>query len=227
MHYRELEAIEFNQPFDVFYVCKLNAEELLEMTFSDPIRYDEKGNLRGNQRILDEDKRVKEIKDFVEGSDAAFPNSIILSANYDEDGFNVSDEGLRWRFENGKLIIPTNKKLASIIDGQHRIFGFKDANSQAKRMELVCSVYIDLPNALQAYLFATINTNQKKVDKSLAYAQFGFNADDEDSPSWSPDKLAIALHNKFNNDTDSPFYRHIKIAPQIDDVLRKELKNSK
>lgn len=221
-----LNTIEINQSFGTFYLIKLKAKDLLELAFTDPIRY-EGNELKGNQRLLDEKKRIKEIKEYVEGVDASFPNTIIISANYDVNGLNCDDEELRWKIEGEKLIIPTSKKLASIIDGQHRLFGFKDSNEVAKEMELACSVYLDLPNPLQAFLFATINSTQKKVDKSLAYEQFGFNIDSEDSSSWSPDKLAIALYKKFNDESDSPFYRHIKIAPQIDEILRKELKGQK
>ena len=48
--------------------------------------------------------------------------------------FELHPDELRWKFENDKLIIPTNLRLASVIDGQHRLFGFKDANPNAKEM---------------------------------------------------------------------------------------------
>lgn len=221
----EVSAIQINQPLDSFFACKIAAKDLLEITFSDPIRY-ENGKLTGGQRLIDPD-RIKEIKDYVEGQDTAFPNSIILSANYDEDGFNCQDVNLRWRFENGKLIVPQKIKLASIIDGQHRLYGFKNANSKSQQIELLCSVYLDLPNPLQAQLFATINSTQRKVDKSLAYEQFGFNIDNEKNSSWSPDKLAISLYKKLNSDVDSPFYGHIKVAPQMDEFMMEKFKDSK
>lgn len=109
-----IDAFSVLQPFGMFYVFKIKAVDLLELSFTDPIRY-ENGILKGTQRTLDEKKRIGDIKEFVEGSDAAFPNSIIISANYDEFGFNVYDDDIRWRFENEKLIIPTRQKLASII----------------------------------------------------------------------------------------------------------------
>ncbi len=226
-NFLELDAFSVIQPFQEFYVCAINADKLLDIVYTDPIRYDKEGKLVGIQRTLDEKKRVKEIKEFVEGVDSAFPNSIILSANWDEDGFNIENEKLRWKFdrERNKLIIPTRERLASVIDGQHRLYGFKDANEEARKMQLLCSVYIDLPNSLQAYLFATINSTQKKVDKSLAYEQFGYNIDFEPPESWSPDKLAIALYKKFNTES-GPFYRHIKMAPQVDDAILLAIKES-
>lgn len=61
----------------------------------------------------------------------------------------------------------------------------------------------DLPLAYQAYLFATININQRKVDKSLAYEQFGYNLDDEEPESWAPDKLAVFFTRRLNLNPES------------------------
>ena len=80
-------------------------------------------------------------------------------------------------------------------------------------MDLLCAVYMDLPHAYQAYLFATININQRKVDKSLAYEQFGYNLDEENKTGWAPDKLAVYLTRKLNLDPKSPLHNRIRIAP--------------
>jgi DNA phosphorothioation-associated DGQHR protein 1 len=118
--------------------------------------------------------------------------------------------------------IPSEGKAASIIDGQHRLLGFDHAMSARQGMELLCAVYFDLPLAYQAYLFATININQRKVDKSLAYEQFGYNLDTEESRAWAPDKLAVFLTRKPNLDSASPFYQHIKLAPLNADLVINE-----
>jgi DGQHR domain-containing protein len=78
---------------------------------------------------------------------------------------------------------------------------------------------MDLPHAYPAYLFATININQRKVDKSLAYEQFGYNLDEESNRGWSPDKLSVYLTRKLNLDPSSPLHGHIKIAPIYGDDL--------
>lgn len=109
--------------------------------------------------------------------------------------------------------------MASVIDGQHRLLGFDHAEDARKDMELLCSVYIDLPVAYQAYLFATININQRKVDKSLAYEQFGYNLDEEPQESWSPDKLAVFFTRRLNLNPESPMYQRIKIAPLDADLI--------
>lgn len=58
---KEYFAIKVFQPFGDFFIFKMTAKELLDVSFSDALRYDEDKNLNGSQRFLDEKKRVKEI----------------------------------------------------------------------------------------------------------------------------------------------------------------------
>ena len=220
-NYLEINALKVKQPLGDFYVISIDAEKLLTLAFSEPLKYiDNNGNVQGSQRVKDE-KRLKEIGKYIESVEMAFPNSIIVTANYNQNGKIVKDENERWKVienkENGtyKIIIPKKHKLAAIIDGQHRLSAFdyvKDKTLLSK-IQLVCSVYFDLPNSYQAFLFATINSNQKKVDRSLALEQFGYNVDDEPEKSWTPEKLAVFLTRRLNTDKNSPFHKHIKVAP--------------
>ncbi len=162
--------------------------------------------------------RAKKIAKYINTVESAFPNSIIIAANYINHGDFQDEEEVRWRIEGSDktsfhLHIPTTDKMASIIDGQHRLLGFDFCDPARKDMDLLCAVYMDLPQPYQAYLFATININQRKVDKSLAYDQFGYNLDTEDPDSWAPDKLAVFLTRKLNLDPSSPLYNRIRIAP--------------
>lgn len=159
----------------------------------------------------------------------SFPNSIILAANYDKSGELIDDENERWRVEKieknlYKLTIPTSKPLAAIIDGQHRLKAFEYITKQERgEIEIPCSIFFDLPNSYQAFLFATINGNQKKVDKSLALEQFGFNVEDEPKKSWTPEKLAVYFSRRLNLDKNSPFFHSIKVAPKDDNVLFRDI----
>ncbi|WP_298418078.1 DGQHR domain-containing protein [uncultured Kordia sp.] len=223
---KTIKAIKVHQPFGDFYVCALTAKDIIDLSFSDPLRYDEDKNLKGSQRKLDEKGRVRSITSYINGNDTAFPNSIIVSANYNEKGLIEEDENLTWKFNPSgsdniyEVIIPTPTKLAAIIDGQHRVNGFKEASiERQKEMELLVAIYFDLPNPYQAYLFATINYNQKPVDKSLALEQFGYFTEVTESKTWSPELLAVHLSKKLNTENDSPFFNHIKVAPQNDEFL--------
>jgi DNA phosphorothioation-associated DGQHR protein 1 len=225
---KKYNALKVSQPFGEFFVISIKAIDLLEVTFSDVLRYNEDGSLSGSQRLLDEKKRLKEISDYIDSQDLAFPNSIIIAANYNEEGFIVNDEedkNIRWYFDeknNGiyELTIPSSSKIAAIIDGQHRLKGFKDAKLKRQmETDLIVAVYFDLPSPYQAYIFASINYNQKPVSKSLALEQFGYLTTLSPQNTWSPELLSVFLVRKLNTDKESSFFNHIKVAPQNDKYL--------
>jgi len=225
----EGSALVVKQPLGDFYVAAIPADVLLQTCFSHRLKAvkspDGTYSLDGSQRLL-KDPRLKEIGEFIDTVEAAFPNSIILAANFrEESGELESEDSLKWTIDLkgnkdvGILRIPQAVKLAAIIDGQHRLFGFQFAKiTDRLSMPLVCAIYFDLPKPYQAFLFATINSNQKSVDKSQTYELFGYNVEDEPSECWTPDKLAVFLTRKLNADKQSPLYEHIVIAAENDIV---------
>lgn len=231
----KIPVLKVKQPLGDFYCASIPAKYLLEICFSDRMKatLDTNGLIRlvGTQRTIKED-RLKQISEYINRVDAAFPNSIILAANYNETGNTIDDieDPNRWKIheDNGSytLEIPSSKKLAAIIDGQHRLFAFAKADRASLDMELLCSIYIDLPKAYQAQIFAVINSTQRAVDKSLTYELYGYNISEEDSSIWSPDKLCVYLTRKLNLDPESPFNSHIKIAPIIEPTLEKNLSST-
>lgn len=224
----ELPALKVNQPLGEFYVVSIAARDLLSVSFSEPLRYiDNSGKVQGSQRPKD-DKRLKEIATYIETVEMAFPNSIIIGANYNQNGVISKDENERWRIITDekcgtlKLVIPQQLPLSAVIDGQHRLNAFQYVTNKERfdDLQLLCSVYFDLPNSYQAFLFATINSNQKKVDRSLALEQFGYNVNDEPETAWTPEKFSVFLSRKLNVDAiNSPFYQHIKVTPLDGDRL--------
>ena len=188
-------------------------------------------SLEGTQRLISE-ARLGQIRDYINRADAAFPNAIILAANIRkedgllEGGSEEADEAKQWTATEPvnnlcQLTIPSNEKLAAIIDGQHRLFSFVLAKPERLDMELLCSVYLDLPKPFQAQLFATINSTQKRVDKSLTYELFGYNIEDESEEFWTPDKLAVFLSRKLATDVNSALKGKIVIAPRRDPALER------
>ncbi len=213
-----ISAIKVTQPLGEFYIAKIKARDLLKVSTSSVLRYDKDGTLKGNQRPLKSD-RLKAIANFIRSEEMCFPTSIIVAANIDDSGEILEDEDRRWKIERinndlYQLDIPNQDNISSlIIDGQHRLKSFELTSDEFKDIELVCSIFFDLPMPYQAYLFATINGNQKKVDKSLALELFGFNVENEPENTWSPEKLAVYLTRKLNFSKDSPLYQKIKLAP--------------
>lgn len=238
----KVQALRIEQEMGVFFAVVLPAELLLDVAFSDALsaEYDVatgQYKLDGTQRQT-QTKRLKPIADFINRFDSCFPNAIILAANYrKEDGlFEEPPEDVaageidrRWSVsseltfdgatETHWLTIPTAAKLAAIIDGQHRLFAFTEAKPERSSMQLLCSVFLDLPKPYQAQLFATINSTQKPVDKSLTFELFGYNISEEESNSWSPDKLAVYLSRRLSTEPDSPLRGRIVIAPRMDTAL--------
>ncbi|MYM87698.1 DGQHR domain-containing protein [Rugamonas sp. FT82W] len=243
----KVAAISVTQPLGTYYVAVLPASLLLDVAYSDALSASHRADgvgyeLTGTQR-LPQPKRLQPIAEFINRTDSAFPNSIILAANVrkedglieDEDQDEVLDIGSehhsRWTVEEdinggcGILTIPTPDKLAAIIDGQHRLFAFASAHPERLQMELICSVFLDLPKPYQAQLFATINSTQKPVDKSLTYELFGYNIDEESEEFWSPDKLAVFLTRRIGTEDGSPLKGRIVIAPKRDFALERLSEN--
>lgn len=225
MQNRIIPAIKVEQPLGIFYVFKISAVELGKLTFSSRAKYKKSGVINntfkvitGNQRELD-DSRQKDIARFINSVESALPNSIILGANFDENGQFVEDKD-KWfvkEDDNGfcYLHIPTEKKLAAIIDGQHRLAGC--LASERDKIELLCAVYLDLPMPYHAFLFANINANQKKVPRSLAYELYGFGTEEEDKSIWSPEKLAVSIARKLNFSEESMLKGKIILGAQDED----------
>jgi hypothetical protein len=110
---------------------------LLETCISDQLRALKSSgpsyNLEGTQGGI-KMECLRAIADYIERYDSAFPNSVILPANLkEEDGTIEENDETRWPIIENKgcdsynLRIPSDRKLAAIIDGQHRLFAFKFA----------------------------------------------------------------------------------------------------
>lgn len=220
-------AIRVQQPLGSFFAFSLRADVLNKITYSLPAEVRErleqeasenKGgySIFGSQRA-EKKTRLQEIASYIQTTDATFPNAIILAANYSQDGLYIEDEKLQWTAQNKgngfwNVEIPSqNIPCASIIDGQHRLHAFEHLPSDApeRAMELLCVVFLELPTPYHAYVFATINFNQKKVDRSLAYELFGFDVDERPAQLWSPETLAVYLTRLLNTEDGSPMYRSI------------------
>lgn len=219
-------AIRVEQPLGTFYAFSLQADLLNQIAYSYPAEAvermenewsDERGySILGSQR-KEKKTRLDEIASFIQTTEATFPNAIILGANYDRDGRYIEKEADRWHaIDDGKgrctIKIPNvDLKSASIIDGQHRLHAFERLPEGAvqRKMELLCVVFLELPSPYHAYVFATINFNQKKVPKSDAYEMFGFDVDERPPKFWSPETLAVYLTRLLNTEEHSPLFRSI------------------
>jgi DGQHR domain-containing protein len=109
----------------------------------------------GFQRVLDE-KRAQEIADYIDIGFGTIPCSIVLSAQPEANlDYNSRTQVLNFRK------VP---RAFLILDGQHRVFGFKKAHS---KLRVPVVIYNGLRKADEARLFIDINTKQRPVPNEL------------------------------------------------------------
>ena len=138
-------------------------------------------------------KRVKEIARFIrvsvakqyggDGVATLFPTAMLIAANIEDTDFKVGDTV---NIEMDLL----NENSLYIVDGQHRLMGMISLYEQLKgalmrseeddyllaflqKYMFNCTILLNFDLWEQAQVFADVNFNQKKVDKSLYYTIYG------------------------------------------------------
>lgn len=199
------------QPIGEFFLASIDAKDLVEISFADIRTLQQRDIERylGIQRRLST-SRVKDIQRYIRSSDATFPTSVIVAieekcVEYDEE------KGMLHLYaanaEDGDDAIPF-RKIAKILDGQHRLAGFLDERDEFIELtdvfKINVAIFVGIDISEQAKIFATVNLAQTKVNKSLVY-------DLEDlakkrNPFKSAHHIAVAL----DKNSDSPLYKRIK-----------------
>src|SRR6202165_4802003 len=190
----ELACIRIQQPIGDFYAGALKARDICEITF-----FDVRTTLTEHrvvdrylriQRELSPD-RVADLQRYVNTVDATFPSLIILAV--EDSCVDINDSGTEMMlhpFEGseGRPPIPYNM-IARVLDGQHRIAGLSKYNGN--EFEVPVSIFVGADISDQAMIFSTVNLQQTKVSKSLAYDLFDLAK--SRSPQKSAHNIAIAL----------------------------------
>lgn len=190
--YLDVPAIAYTQPGATFYACTLNATAIVGRL---EIRRRSQDSTLGMQR--DENRaRVRDVAAYAREDNAVFPTPIIVSAN--------SDVVL---VQGNFLKIPISSSIVGhVLDGQHRLLGLKDLTEiELQRFELLIVFAFDIDIYSEATIFATINSTQKQVSKSLMYDLFSL------QPGRSIEKTCHEIVRSLNDDPLSPFHRRIKI----------------
>jgi len=186
--------IKVKQRNEVFFVTKFRSDILLEyidfhyrepysklQDSNDQIKTSEyiekirkqgvnlKSNEEGIQRRL-QFERIKNIADYLSAESTNFlPNSILLSANLDEDDAFFENYLKYENDEIGYFQFPESIRF-SIIDGQHRLAGISLLEKKYQRqMDLTVILLFNVSIPTAAKLFSDINGKQKPVNKSLIY----------------------------------------------------------
>lgn len=207
--YREISfpCIHIGQPVGDFFVGVISARKLCAIADFDVRRViqEERDIERylGIQRPLNE-RRVSELKEYVNYVDACFPTSIVIAvpgkcASYDRRRRTMTLSNVSGETQDDVVLF---RNIAKVIDGQHRIAGL--VGYSGEEFELSVTILVDFDIAEQAHIFSTVNLSQTKVSKSLAYDLFDLAR--TRSPQKTCHNVAVALDQK----SGGPFYRRIK-----------------
>ncbi len=188
-------CIEVTQPIGTFYIGCIDYQDLIDISYADVLRIEQRDVERylGVERPLSP-RRVGILVKYVETIDATFPTSIIIT---------VSSNDAKYDEETGIMRIRRGKDIAKIIDGQHRIAGLKKYSGGT--FQLNVTIFVDMDIEDQGMVFAVINLEQTKVNKSIVYSLYEY------ARARSPQKTCHNIAKLLNNKENSPFKDKIKI----------------
>ncbi len=167
------------------------------------------------------------------GADVIFPNSIILAIPSDDEEVKEGERSNNEQIFEGdgfvKIKVADN---TMIVDGQHRYAGMKYLYEEAQHSNTVfgysslaiiefienyefsCSILYNYDIWEQAQVFANVNFNQKKVNKSLFYDIYGVSIPLDDStvvPKQNEIYFAHSLASFLNSSEKSVLKGYIKM----------------
>lgn len=195
----KINLIPLEQPFGKFYFGVIKGDILVQSV--DILRRSES---KDYVQRKENQERIKNISLYCNDPDAIFPTPIIVAV--DSEKFPITNNALE--FSLGQTI-------GEAIDGQHRILGIEMSGKGADFDIPV--IFMDALEAWEkAYVFATVNSNQKQVPSSVIYDLFGLINDKYRSPQGSCHIIA----NTFQTDEKSPFYNRLKMLGNKTDDLQ-------
>ena len=160
---RCMPAVKFKQGSLTLYLFALTASDLLRIAY-----VSRRGTRRDEsyQRIISLD-RLDSLSRFIkESKRLVMANPIILA--FDPDVYGPV------KYEDGKIEFTDTVCSAWVVDGQHRIFAFRDIDLGSHKYE---QFNIEIPvvvlegsnTEVQSETFVNINYYQKKIDSLLIY----------------------------------------------------------
>lgn len=163
----------------------------------------------GFQRELDE-KRAAEIATYIDNGLGTIPSSIVLSAQPECD----------FQYDSKKKSVSfySKPKAFLIIDGQHRVYGFRMAKT-ALRVPVV--VYQGLSKRDETRLFIDINSKQKGVPPELLL-------DIKKLAEYENDKEQFlrTLFDLFSEENDSALYGMLSPSKRLKGMVTRSVFNT-
>ncbi|MGY4168350.1 DGQHR domain-containing protein [Bradyrhizobium sp. USDA 4529] len=203
----EFSCIRASQPIGDIFVASIPFKTLIRISYFDVRRVLQEDRdverYLGIQRPL-EDRRVRSLSEYVNYKDASFPTSIILAIEEEYAVFNdkkntMTVSNRRAEEESPSIAIG---HLARVLDGQHRIAGL--SAFKGTTFDVPVTIFVGADISDQAHIFATVNLEQTKVQKSLVYDLFSLAR--TRSPQKTCHNIAVAL----DRDKKGPLHSRIK-----------------
>lgn len=203
-----LPALVAKQPIGDLYVSTVDSSTIERVTYFDVRRVIQQERdierYLGIQRPLNEG-RLKDLFSFVNFLDATFPTSVIVALDGDYATFDEETSSIilsNCREGESEPSIPI-REIGKVIDGQHRIRSLAALN-EGKDFDIIVTFFVGSDVSDQSYVFATVNLEQTKVNKSLAYDLYDL------AKTRSPLKTCHNIAVAFDNTEGNPFYKRIK-----------------
>lgn len=137
-----------------FYSATMPIDLIAECCSTNPREADP---VAGFQRTLDE-SRAKSIANYIRDG-GTIPSSIIISAQI--------ESRLAYNARNKTISFEVSPASFLILDGQHRVFGFRKLMNEDLKYRVPVIIYSELSPVEEARLFIDINTLQRAVPKEL------------------------------------------------------------
>lgn len=233
-----LPVSKVEQPIGEFYVGRMDARTLTKISYTEIRAFIEgtQDKIAGIQRERSQ-KRIDEIKKYVNLDYATFPTSIIIAVApecsrlvsfdpnmtpeeaadvfEDADEQEIDDDDKVFNLllnsygdEDDEDYIPA-EKIAFIIDGQHRVAGLEGLEDD-KDFDVNISVFVGASEADKAEIFARVNQAQTKVNQSLVVDLASYY--EERGPVKFAHEVVLAM----NSDEDGPLHDKVKRLGKAD-----------
>ncbi len=190
-----VSAIVLRQKGRELYCFGMSSKRLRQFCYVTPRSHD---NPEEIQRILNP-KRAKEIGEYIKQANSLLPNSLVVSLSNEVQVQASGTDGVK------TLQFPEEEgKIAYILDGQHRLEGFK--YSDGIEFDLPVVAIHNADDSLRGKIFADINSKQVPVsDVQLLSLYYQI----KDLPVEETPVMEVIT--RLNKDADSPLAGRIRM----------------
>jgi DGQHR domain-containing protein len=200
----EYPALELKQGESKKVYCfAVNGKDVHHFAAISRIAQSSEGKIIGYQRP-EIQQHIKEIKEYIDSSEAMIPNAVVLSF---DSGFEFIPDSKGSSFGRVRIDIPNDgTKPGFIVDGQQRLGAIRDCNRES--FEIFATAFKTVDVDEQREQFVLVN-NVKPLQKSLIYELIP-DIKGKMPARLQQKKIPSHLTMCLDGDTGSPFYGLIK-----------------